>query len=786
MSRLQKNITVFLLLLFSTGVIAQAPDSLKPKKIRSPFADVQELTSSDYLSAIERANNLMNNVSNDGQFRRKTLSIFKEIGETNASTAEIIANINGAHNTNIRNQRMYEKVLVELQKDLIKYQDALNEETEKIIALKKHLRTNMKDTVFKKLVRDSVLRMEFRPQLFPLRTKFFATDSVLKSNLNILNTYKTSITEKKMIISEALVIVSARLDRSGVSIFGNEFPNLWDTPIKIKNQSISSFIAQKFFVEITAFRYYFYHSLRYTIILILVAGLLFWWIRYNIKYLSETGNLKTLDTFYFKYLNRGILLPVLVIVLNVAIAFNLYAPALYIEFLHLLLLIILSVLFFGLWHTKAYRRWILLVAIFTAFCFIDLFLKATMLQRCLFIALNVVAIRFGLGHLKYIKKEMYAKGFFRWANYIFLALNILAIISNLFGRVSLAHTLSLTAVIALTQIIALSVLLKILLESITLQVYTIRLRRGIVALFDIDSLNKNTRKPFLFTVLYLWLVVVASNLNLSEDLARGFDFIFNRKNYIGSFSFTLGSILLFVFIIWIAHLLQKFVAFFFGEVEIDNEATINKRQHSKLLITRLMLLVAGYLLAISASGMPLDKITIILGALGVGVGLGLQTVVNNFVSGVILIFERPIQIGDVIESGNESGRVKEIGLRTTKIDTANGAEVIIPNGNILSQNIVNWTYSNNYKLTEISFTITGEITRAAITELIRNALISIDEAIPDMEPEVFFDSVSENKSRVKVKFWCNIYRTDEAVSEARVVLYDSFKDKGILMEENAI
>lgn len=73
-----------------------------------------------------------------------------------------------------------------------------------------------------------------------------------------------------------------------------------------------------------------------------------------------------------------------------------------------------------------------------------------------------------------------------------------------------------------------------------------------------------------------------------------------------------------------AHLLQKYVAYFFGEIEDEDEENINKRQHSRLLIIRLILLIGGYLLAVLASGIPLDKISIIIGALGVGVGLGLQ------------------------------------------------------------------------------------------------------------------------------------------------------------------
>jgi potassium efflux system protein len=225
--------------------------------------------------------------------------------------------------------------------------------------------------------------------------------------------------------------------------------------------------------------------------------------------------------------------------------------------------------------------------------------------------------------------------------------------------------------------------------------------------------------------------------------------------------------------------LQRYVAYFFGEIEEENEEAINKRQHSKLLITRLIVLAVGYLLAISASGMPLDKITIVLGALGVGVGLGLQSIVSNFVSGVILIFDRPIQIGDVIEAGNQTGRVKSIGLRTTKLDIANGAEVIIPNGNMLSQNIVNWTFSDNYKLADISFTLTGEISYEKTAEVINASLASVPLVFMDKEPQIFFNSVANNSRKITVRFWCTIFRTDQAVSEVRVALYNNFKTSDV-------
>ena len=139
--------------------------------------------------------------------------------------------------------------------------------------------------------------------------------------------------------------------------------------------------------------------------------------------------------------------------------------------------------------------------------------------------------------------------------------------------------------------------------------------------------------------------------------------------------------------------LFQFIGYFFGDVG-DEAAFDTKGQRSKLMITRLILLIVGFLLAVAASGLELTQITIILGALGVGIGLGLQSIVNNFVSGIILIFDRPLRIGDTVEIGDQKGRVREISVRSSTLLTAEGAEVIIPNGDILSKNIVNWTFSN--------------------------------------------------------------------------------------------
>jgi small-conductance mechanosensitive channel len=202
------------------------------------------------------------------------------------------------------------------------------------------------------------------------------------------------------------------------------------------------------------------------------------------------------------------------------------------------------------------------------------------------------------------------------------------------------------------------------------------------------------------------------------------------------------------------------------------------------MVTRLILLVSGFLLAVAASGLSVDRITVILGALGVGIGLGLQSIVNNFVSGVILIFDRPLRIGDTVEIGDKKGRVKEIGIRSSTLLTDDGADVIIPNGDVLSHNIVNWTLSNNHVRQMLSFTIQKP---ADLEDIGINDIKEIVRKIPNVmgqrDPEILVNTVNSKTLEVKVAFWSDEFNKNEiTVEEVRTAVYQHLEKKGILVE----
>src|SRR5581483_9550576 len=114
-----------------------------------------------------------------------------------------------------------------------------------------------------------------------------------------------------------------------------------------------------------------------------------------------------------------------------------------------------------------------------------------------------------------------------------------------------------------------------------------------------------------------------------------------------------------------------------------------------------LLLLLVFFFAVNAADIQLNKFTVLTGALGVGVGFGLQNIVNNFVSGLILQFERPIHVGDVLDVDGTAGQVTRIGIRSSTVKTFQGAEVIIPNANFISGKVINWTLSSSLRRVEL-------------------------------------------------------------------------------------
>lgn len=171
---------------------------------------------------------------------------------------------------------------------------------------------------------------------------------------------------------------------------------------------------------------------------------------------------------------------------------------------------------------------------------------------------------------------------------------------------------------------------------------------------------------------------------------------------LGDITISLGNILVFAISVLIAFWAARAIRLVLHDEVLARMPLPRGVGNSIASLTYYSVLLLGLAVALSAAGVRTSQLALVLGALGVGIGFGLQNVVNNFVSGLILMFERPIQPGDVVEIGETSGQVREIGMRATRIRTFEGADVVVPNGTLLSEKLTNWTMLDRNRRIEIN------------------------------------------------------------------------------------
>jgi small-conductance mechanosensitive channel len=158
----------------------------------------------------------------------------------------------------------------------------------------------------------------------------------------------------------------------------------------------------------------------------------------------------------------------------------------------------------------------------------------------------------------------------------------------------------------------------------------------------------------------------------------------------------------------------------------------------------------------------MDRITIILGALGVGIGFGLQELTNSLVSGLIIAFEKPVNVGDIVEVAGQSGTMKSSGFRSSVLSTWDGADVIIPNGTLLSSNLINWTMSDDKRRVEVAVGVAYG-TDLQLTHDVLLALLLEDERIlKHPEPTVRLVKFNDSSVDFKIYFW--VIRIGEWIS----------------------
>jgi len=197
-----------------------------------------------------------------------------------------------------------------------------------------------------------------------------------------------------------------------------------------------------------------------------------------------------------------------------------------------------------------------------------------------------------------------------------------------------------------------------------------------------------------------------------------------------------------------------------------------------------LLVLVFTLSALRLVEVPLTAFTVLGGALALGVGFGSQNIVNNFISGLILLAERPVKVGDLIQIADVYGNVEHIGARSTRVKTGENLDIIVPNSAFLETNVINWTLSDNHMRTKVIFGVVYGSSLGKVTQLALKAAASHDRVFDRPAPFVIFADFGDNALVFELHFWVAVRtlmerRTIE--SELRYKIDQLYREAGIVI-----
>lgn len=255
------------------------------------------------------------------------------------------------------------------------------------------------------------------------------------------------------------------------------------------------------------------------------------------------------------------------------------------------------------------------------------------------------------------------------------------------------------------------------------------------------------------------------------------------KEWIEDTNITLGSFLAFFITLWVSLLISRFIQFILKDEILTHFEMPRGVPGAISMLVRLVLITTGFILAFGAAGIDMSKITILFGALGVGIGFGLQNIFNNLISGLILAFERPIQTGDIIQIAtlNLMGEVKEIGIRASTVCTFDGAEVIVPNGNLISNEMINWTLSDSRRRQEIIVGVAYGTDTSKVLEILNQVVPEQKNVLKNPGPLIIFLGFGDSSLDFRVLFWTNFDNGLGTKSAVGIAIDEAFKKEGIVI-----
>jgi potassium efflux system protein len=363
----------------------------------------------------------------------------------------------------------------------------------------------------------------------------------------------------------------------------------------------------------------------------------------------------------------------------------------------------------------------------------------------------------------------------------FILMELIAAGANLYGRYNFSKSFLTSGIFGLTNAVLFFWVIRLINEMLTLAAGIYKKPGKKTLYIDFEKIGRKVPPVFYFLFVIGWCILFGRSFYFFRKITGPItDFMVSERT-IGESTFTIQSVFVFFLILILSGMISSIVTFFAsGEQEVAGTRGKKGGIGSWLLLIRITIITIGVLLAFAAAGIPMDRLTLILGALSVGIGFGLQSLVNNLVSGLILAFEKPINVGDVVEFGGQSGTMKSIGFRSSIITTWEGADVIIPNGNLLSEQMINWTMGNRNRRMEIVTAVAYGSDRGSTKKLLLDLLTADKRVMRNPPPVVLIKDLNSNTIEIRILFWIENFDAGTQIKSDMIEAIDeAFKKDGI-------
>lgn len=611
-------------------------------------------------------------------------------------------------------------------------------------------------------------------------------EAKFKNKQDSLYIKQNVLTDFQISIDEVLDHLAKEKENLQSDYFARDCDYLWqtsDSTVRIKNiqsqmakSTDQNFRSIRLFLETNADKSYIW------LIIAILLLLLFYSV--NKEYQKKELDLndeKVKDAQYFlsHYLASGFLIA---LISTIFIFSNI--PAAVREIVQLVLLIPAIFLIQGISDKKLYPLIYTLVFLFIIDEIQVLLDAKSLLARLLLIFSNIIIlwILFQVVRKKTLITSIFST---KWSRFTFRLSNtliiftILSILFNILGYVNLSLVISNTTISLLLVSVVLIILLKVMLSLIIGLFNTPYFQLLNIIKNSSETLIKKIYSLLIYFAIYLWIRTMLISLGVKDQFGDWLTGLMDVEWKVGTGSISLGGIIGFTIAVVLTVFITKFIKYIL-EDEIFPRITLPRGVPGAIsMLVRYVIVAFGIFVALIAAGLELSKFSLIAGALGVGIGFGLQSIVFNFIAGLILAFERPIQKGDTIEIGTLFGDVTNIGVRASTVRTYDGSEVMVPNGNLISNDLTNWTLSDRKKRREVKVGVAYGNNPREVMELLAKVAGEHEEVLLNPKPWPLFEGFGESSMNFRVLFWTNLDRGMTIKSEVAMNIYDALIDAGI-------